>query len=397
MTLKHPTQPRNPLQAGTITRTRRYFSLKVATDQVFCNRHRELNILSESITSNEHVVVVAPRRYGKTSLIMQAITKTNTPYAMIDLFCVSYQEEVARKLAKAVTEISRQLISRLQKNTQKIFDTLEGIFRCANISLKADGLEVSVDFSHKADPVNQITDLLSGLETLAQKMNKTAVLFIDEFQDILKTDDASKIQSAIRAVAQHSKNITYLFSGSSRTLLEHIFDTATQPLYLMCRKINLKRIDPQHLAAHAQQAWQDCTNQTLNDDTIATLLELTECHTYYFNHLCLKLLSYHSTPDAHTVRQAWHEIIEDELRKIIADLQNLTTNQMKVLTNIALQGAVNAPNSQAFVKHVAMPLSSIQRAIQFLLNHDYLFKSDQGALKLTDPAIRFFLTQRYEG
>ena len=111
---------------------------------------------------------------------------------------------------------------------------------------------MSVDFTQKENPVSQIADLLKGLEALAQKMNKKAVLFLDEFQDILKTDESNKIQSAIRSVAQHSKNITYIFSGSSRTMLEKIFDDVNQPLYLMCRKINLRRIKK-------EKAEQACT------------------------------------------------------------------------------------------------------------------------------------------
>ena len=104
---------------NTLKKVSSYFSLKVATERVFCNRENELKIILNSIATNEHVVVVAPRRYGKTSLIMRSIAASKQPYAMIDLFCVSYQEEVARKLAKAVTEIARQFTSRFRKTTKK--------------------------------------------------------------------------------------------------------------------------------------------------------------------------------------------------------------------------------------------------------------------------------------
>ena len=93
----------------------------------------------------------------------------------------------------------------------------------------------------------------------------------------------------------------------------------------------------------------------------------------------------------------WDHIVDDELRKIVADLQNLTSNQMKVLTNVSILGFVNEPNSQEFVNKVAMPLSSIQRAVKALLDSDYLFKLDDGSIKLIDPAIRYFLSKRFEG
>lgn len=382
---------------NTLEKVSSYFSLKVATERVFCNRENEIQLILNCIATNEHVVVVAPRRYGKTSLIMRSIAASKQPYAMIDLFCVSYQEEVARKLAKAVTEIARQFTSRFRKNTKKIFDALEGIFRSASISFKADGLDVRVDFTQKENPVSQITDLLQGLEALSQKMNKKAVLFLDEFQDILKTDESNKIQSAIRSVAQHSKNITYIFSGSSRTMLEKIFDDTNQPLYLMCRKINLKRIRQEKLSMHACEAWLEVHDYVVDDDAIETILNLTERHTYYYNHLCLKLISTFTTINSEIVLDTWDHIVDDELRKIVADLQNLTSNQMKVLTNVSILGVVNEPNSQEFVNKVSMPLSSIQRAVKTLLDSDYLFKLDDGSIKLIDPAIRYFLSKRFEG
>lgn len=384
---------KTPLKHGS----NRFFSLKVATDRVFCNRENELKVMTDSIAANEHVVVVAPRRYGKTSLIMRAITLTNQPYAMIDLFCVSYQEEVARKLAKAVTEITRQFMGKLRKKTKAIFDVLDGIFRSANISFKSDGLEVSLDFSQKQNPVTQIEDLLSGLEKLAQKMNKKAILFIDEFQDILKTDDSNKIQSAIRSIAQHSKNITYLFSGSSRTMLSTIFEDANQPLYLMCRKILLKRITANKLSEHAQHAWMECKNQNIDDETMNTILDLTKRHTYYYNHLCLALTSNEKNINSDSVSKTWDSIVDDEIRKIVSELQRLTPNQIKVLTHVSLQGAIDKPNSQEFLNDVGMPLSSLQRSISSLLDADYLSKDDDGALTITDPAIHHFLYKRFEG
>lgn len=376
---------------------KRYFSLKVATEDVFCNRETELALIRDCIRDNEHVVVVAPRRYGKTSLIMRAIQQSKSPHAMVDLFCVSYQEEVARKLAKAVTEITRQFVGVFRQNTAKVLKTLEGVFRSASISFKSEGLEVGVEFSHKENPVMQISDLLSGLESLAQSMNKKAVLFIDEFQDILKTDESVKIQSAIRAVAQHSKNITYVFSGSSRTMLEKIFENANQPLYLMCRNIVLKRISSERLGDHARLAWKNNLNIPLADVVVEEILRLTECHTYYFNHLCLRLISLRAELSPEIVEEVWNDTIEDELGKIVVDLQRLTANQMKILTHVSIQGVVNAPNSQQFVKSVALPLSSIQRSVKKLLDSDYLHKLEGGALKLVDPAIRYFLNKRYEG
>ena len=58
-------------------------------------------------------------------------------------------------------------------------------------------------------------------------------------------------------------------------------------------------------------------------------------------------------------------------------------------------GEVCAPNSRDFLQEVQMSLSSTQASIQYLLDNDYLFETENGGLKLVDPLMRLFLTNRY--
>ena len=51
----------------------RYFPQGIASDSSFYNRDQERSDLKNSIQMHEHVVLVAPRRYGKTSLVMQVL------------------------------------------------------------------------------------------------------------------------------------------------------------------------------------------------------------------------------------------------------------------------------------------------------------------------------------
>ena len=377
--------------------SQKFFSIKVATGDVFCNREDETKEVIRCIENNEHLVIVAPRRYGKTSLILKSIGLTNQAFALTDLFCSVYQEEVIRKIAKSVTTITRQFMSTLDKHKQSVMKFVEGVFRSSIIQFSAGGLVISADFSIKTSPVSHIEDLLQGLEMLAEKAGKQAVMFIDEFQDILKIDGSDRIQAAIRSVAQHSKKITYIFSGSSRTMLEKIFNDSNKPLYMMCQKICLGRIKAHKLSKHIQTAWSMSNKGPVGDQAISKILTLTECHTYYVNALCSRLLQRDETPDEATVESVWDCVLADERDKIVAELQNLSSNQRKILTAVALMGEVNAPNSQEFLNDVQLPLSSAQRAIESLISNDYLFQEDPDGLKLIDPLMKLFLFKRFEG
>ena len=49
----------------------RYFPSGIALGESFINREKEREQLKKNIVANRHMVLMAPRRYGKTSLINQ--------------------------------------------------------------------------------------------------------------------------------------------------------------------------------------------------------------------------------------------------------------------------------------------------------------------------------------
>jgi hypothetical protein len=367
-----------------------YFTTKVAINTSFCNREQE-SVLVKNIKKNQHTVIVAPRRYGKTSLVQHTLAKMNCAFVRIDLFCVVYEEDICRKVAKGIS----QLIGKIASFSEKTIKTIEQCFKSAYVGFKAGQIEIKVEFGKvTADPVSQLEDLLEGLEALAQKHHKKVVLFFDEFQDVLKVDETNKIRAAIRAIAQHAKYVTYIFSGSSRKMLGKIFDDKNQPLYMLCSKILLGRIGTDYFRKHLQQAAHKQWQENLAEDVISTILTLTESHSYYVKMLCDKLWDLDKKPNVHEVERCWHEALFENRGKIIADLEPLNTNRLKTITMVALLGIVNEPNSKIFLDKVQLPLASTQNAVKFLIEHDYLYETPEG-LKLVDPLMRKFILERY--
>ena len=368
-----------------------YFTTKVATTETFCNRKDEKNILIGNIRKNKHTVIVAPRRYGKTSLVCNTLEEGKYPFARIDLFCVVYEEDVCRKVAKGISILIKQIASFSEK-TLKI---VEQCFQSAYVGFKAGQIELKVEFGKlSSDPIEQLEAILEGLEKLAKKHKRSIVLFLDEFQDVLKIDQTNKLQAAIRSVAQHSEYVTYIFSGSSRMMLNKIFDDKNQPLYMLCDKILLNRIDKKYFKDHIQNAAKQKWNSFLTNDVISLILKLTESHPYYINFLCDELWELKKKPLANDIQLYWNHALQKNKGKIIADLEPLNTNRTKVLTTIALLGAVSEPNSKIFLEKVKLPLASTQNAIKYLMDHDYLYMSNR-EIKLTDPLMYKFIIEHY--
>lgn len=63
-----------------------FFPLSIAEGQAFCNRVEEISQLKYCIEHLRPVLLVSPRRYGKTSLALHAISQLQLPYVQFDFF-----------------------------------------------------------------------------------------------------------------------------------------------------------------------------------------------------------------------------------------------------------------------------------------------------------------------
>jgi len=371
-----------------------FFTITTARGQAFCDRAGERDCLKKNIEKGQHTVVVAPRRYGKTSLVRKVLTDMNVHYAEADLFCVVYTQGVCERLEQGISKVVRSMAPFTKRAIRWISDC----FKKANIVVKAGGFELKLDFSKPMfDPAAEIADMLNGLEKFAVKQNKRVVVFLDEFQDLLRVDEANAIQAAIRSVAQVAQNLCFVFSGSSRYMLKKIFDDRNQPLYMCCQTILLNRIPHSDFKSHLEIAAKKRWRNSLPEDVIDKILTVTACHSYYVNLLCDQLWEGNQLPTTQSVQEAWKNCLDNQVNKCIADLEPLNSNRLKILTAVALLGGIKEPNSKFFQEKVDLPLGSMQKTLQFLLDRDYLYWTKDQTLTLVDPLLQYFIRTKIAG
>jgi AAA+ ATPase superfamily predicted ATPase len=77
----------------------------IVIGEAFTDRARELDELVSSARSGQSVVIISPRRYGKTSLVMRArerLVKSGVLVAYADLFRATTKQQLVDELATAV-------------------------------------------------------------------------------------------------------------------------------------------------------------------------------------------------------------------------------------------------------------------------------------------------------
>src|ERR1041384_8782172 len=79
----------------------------LVADESFTDRHDELAQLKSDILNGQNVAVIAPRRYGKSSLVRTALSELigdDVLVVEVDLMAAPTKERLAGKLAKSIDE-----------------------------------------------------------------------------------------------------------------------------------------------------------------------------------------------------------------------------------------------------------------------------------------------------
>src|SRR2546423_3697754 len=105
--------PVNPFRFGDL-----------AFDETFTDRKEELRQLTADVLNGQNVVVFAPRRYGKSSLVLRAtqqLIAKRVLVAQVDLMTATTKEQLASKLAQAIYEEIATPLFRARDRAAQVF------------------------------------------------------------------------------------------------------------------------------------------------------------------------------------------------------------------------------------------------------------------------------------
>jgi AAA+ ATPase superfamily predicted ATPase len=365
-----------------------YFPQGIATDGSFCNREKERIALRNSIAAHEHIVLVAPRRYGKTSLITQVLKESEAPGICIDFFFALTQTEVTKTLAEGVAKVISELLPKSKKACNKLINSIVALNPKLTFNLFGQKLEITA----KQSTEKSISELLLVLDQFAAKEKKSCVIIFDEFQQIGELEENHAIEAAIRHAVERSKNVSYIFCGSKRHLLNEMFSDKSRPLYHLCDLMTIDRIDTQSYSNFLNKLAKNKWKTKLDDDVIDEIIHLTENHPYYVNALCRRLWNYDKPPAIGEARNIWNSYVNQQNLWIINDLSHLTLNRRKVITALAYQ-PTNEPQGQVFSKKVGLNPSGIKKCLVDLQKLDMVYLNKDNYYCVLDPAVAYFIRQ----
>ncbi len=239
-------------------------------------------------------------------------------------------------------------------------------------------------------PSKSIIESLLNLDKVAGDVKKRVVFLMDEFQQIGSIHGSHEIEASIRHAVERSKHITYLFSGSNRHILEQMFNNNKRPLYHLCSLVKIGRIHRTDYKVFIGKIAKKKWDETLSQEVIDEILNVTECHTYYVNYLCRQLWKLTQPPSSAQVQKTWKTYVNDQLAWITDDVSGLSANQRSVLAAIALEPE-REPQGQSFTHKVGLIPASVKRALDTLSKGNFIHQDESGYYHVLDPAVATYL------
>ncbi|HEX6700913.1 MAG TPA: hypothetical protein VF101_09310 [Gaiellaceae bacterium] len=166
--------------------------------------------------------LVAPRRYGKSSLLGKVLSRAQDagmPTAHVDLMDVLTLGAIVTRFERGY---NRALRGPIRSAASDILKTWK-----IGVSLGGGGFAVKMSSNPRIDAESVLLKLLELPTRLAEKSGIRSVLVLDEIQDILNVEGADGI---LRSVIQYqADDASYLFAGSSPSLMAKVFSDPSRP------------------------------------------------------------------------------------------------------------------------------------------------------------------------
>ena len=207
-----------PFQYGTL-----------ATKENFVDRVEDRAQLKNFLSSHINVMLVSPRRWGKSSLVKMAMGELqeedkNVRVCYIDAFSIGSEAEFYRTFASQVIACAS---SKLEKRIQDAKKFLTGVV--PQVVIK-DDVTNFMAFDVKFVPHEQDKmDILRLPETLAQAKKIKIIVCIDEFQQLANLPEYKNMEGKMRSAWQQQERVTYCLYGSKRHMMLDIFNNSNSP------------------------------------------------------------------------------------------------------------------------------------------------------------------------
>jgi AAA+ ATPase superfamily predicted ATPase len=347
----------------------------VVSEDFFTDREKEFENAKKVLASRNHLVLISPRRYGKTSLVNKVTGSLSRPVIYMDLQLATDVSDLATQLLKKFLSINKWENIKHSLANFRIVPTLE-------LNPQTGGMEVSFapSASNKFTPLE---DVLNMIEKTA-KRGKRPIVVLDEFQEIAHLN--KNLPKQLRAVIQHHKEVNYVFLGSLESMMKAIFERKKSPFYHFGYLMALDKIPYSDFFDYLKNRFDKITNRS--EAISKEILEFTQQHPYYTQQLAFYCFSF--LEKERYKRDMLPLVIKDIITIHNTDYERLwntiSKTDKKILVSLAMQGKLPA---------ASFPQSTVYSGLARLIERGYVVKGK--SYEFDDPFFKNWIIMRRNG
>ncbi|WP_278585131.1 AAA family ATPase [Prevotella nigrescens] len=363
------------------------------SDYNFIGRERETKRLLDNFKGGINVILMSPRRLGKTSLVKHVCNKLDdkdiiTVY--LDIFGCKSEYDFYNKLA---TEVLKQTASKHELWFEEAKEFLYRLTPKISFSPEPNSdFSISLGITPKTHTPEEV---LQMAETIAIKRKKRIVICIDEFQQIGEMANSKQIQARLRTVWQHQKHVSYCLFGSKHHLMSTIFLHRSMPFFQFGDTISLNKIATEDWVEYIVSHFAD-GKRTISRELAEEICKFTENYSAYVQQLAWLVFTLKEEGETVTeddVRQAENDLLATNDILFMQMIEPLSEFQLNFLRAIASGIKKDFGLSEVREEYKLGSYSNITRLKTALLERDLIEKKET-ELVITDPIFAKWLKRK---
>lgn len=353
--------------------------------EYFCDRDQETARLYSAMQNERNVVLISPRRMGKTGLISHlfaSVPEREAYCIYVDLYKTTCLREFVECLAKSV------------------------VGNCGSPSLREKIIQAlqSLRFSFSSDPITGTPEIgvsvveaqseisLQQIFDYMEQADKPVYVALDEFQQIQYYPEV-KVEETLRTYIQHLRNTHFIFAGSQKHMMMDMFASAKRAFYQSAQTMHIGTIPENEYYTFAARHFAN-NDQKLQDKAFEFLYTNLYAHTWYIQSVLNRLYeSKIEQIDIQAVQEVIQTLVDENAYTYQSYCRLFTANQLAILKAIAIEREVSELGNQSFLtKHRLSAASTVRSATKTLVEKEFVYE-ESGVYSVYDRFFGIWLSQ----
>ena len=365
------------------------FSDPVVGD-AFADRKVELKTLSARMLAGQNVILISPRRYGKTSLILNAqatVRRKGGRTGIANLFWCQTRQDVAQELANAVVRGPLGWLRGHVEELRRLLSELPG----AALSVEKDGYRVSLSpLKPQSDWTAEIRHVMHLLREARSERHPVS-LVIDEFQKVAEIDPA--LPGLFKSLTDTElRGVSLILSGSRRHVMHELHSGPGAPLLGVGELITLDLVPQADMIAFLIRR-AEAEGKRMSEAGAQLLFARARGVPAYVQRLAFEAFEA-ATVDINedVAERSVTTVLRRERQYFEVMYEDLILNQRHLVRALALQPAKNVMTRDFLDRSGIRSFSSIQRSLAALEAAEKIELGPEG-WQLSDPLFALWLAR----